>query len=148
MFITSGQTQYAPALAEIHRHCFEHPWSESELATLLALPTTIGWVAEQGFLLCARVLDEVEILTICVLPEHRRQHIAFDFLKRLQTYALEQQINRIFLEVSSDNSAAQALYHKMGFRQTGIRPGYYQTATGSKDALCLTWRNSDQPAKT
>ena len=63
MFIADAQTAFAPVIAELHRHCFQVPWSESDIRDLLCLPTTVGWVTESSFLLCSRVVDEMEILT-------------------------------------------------------------------------------------
>ena len=138
MSVVSGQISYAPVIADMHAVCFETPWTEAELQTLLALPTTVAWLTEQGFLLCSRVLDEMEILTVGVLPPYRRQGVAHALLQEMITYAKERGITRIFLEVSAENRAAQGLYRKVGFQQTGRRQGYYRTAKGPTDALCLT----------
>ena len=129
---------FAPILAKIHGKCFEKGWNEKEFQKLLALPTSRLWMSEEGFLLCSEVADEMEILTICVLPEFRRQHIAQDLLFELFSYAKGQKIKRIFLEVAEDNLAAQKLYLKAGFAQTGLREGYYARKNGVVDALCFT----------
>ena len=129
---------FAPITAKIHKKCFDKGWSEEEFHKLLALPTTRLWMTEEGFLMCSEVADEMEILTVCVLPEFSRQHIAQDLLFELFRYAKTQKIKRIFLEVAEDNEAAQKLYSASGFKQTGKREGYYVRKTGSVDALCLT----------
>jgi ribosomal-protein-alanine N-acetyltransferase len=41
----------------------------------------------------------------------------------------------VFLEVRTDNTRAQRLYHRYGFRQIGIRKGYYQPS--GADALVM-----------
>ena len=129
---------FAPIAAKIHCKCFDKGWSEEEFSKLLALPTSRLWMTEEGFLLCSEVADEMEILTICVLPEFRRQHIAQDLLFELFRYAKGQKVKRIFLEVAEDNEAAQKLYQASGFKQTGRREGYYVRKDGAVDALCLT----------
>ena len=129
---------FAPIAAKIHAKCFERGWSEKEFQKLLALPTSRLWMSEEGFLLCSEVADEMEILTICVLPEFRRQHIATDLLHELFDYAKTQKIKRLFLEVAEDNEAAQKLYYGAGFKETGRREGYYARKKGAVDALCLT----------
>lgn len=138
MLVSSGQTAFAPAFAALHKQCFDHPWSVAEWSDLLHLPTTIGWLTEQSFLLCSHVADEMEILTIGVIPSVRRQGIASALLQELLTYARAQGVHRVFLEVSAHNPAAQALYARYGFVRTGTRPNYYQTSSGLVDALCLT----------
>ena len=129
---------FAPIAAKIHRQCFEKGWSEEEFQKLLTLPTSRLWMSEEGFLLCSEVAGEMEILTICVLPEFRRQHIAQDLLRELTSYAKDQGIKQIFLEVAEDNEAAQKLYLSAGFTQTGRREKYYARKNGAVDALCFT----------
>ena len=129
---------FAPIASKIHKMCFKHGWNEKEFQKLLALPTSRLWMTEVSLLLCSEVADEMEILTICVLPENRRQHVAQDLLFELFQYAKSQRIKRIFLEVAEDNIPAQKLYLGMGFIQTGKRAGYYKRDNGCVDALCLT----------
>jgi len=128
---------FAPVAAKIHGACFDKGWSEEEFQKLLALPTSRLWMSEEGLLLCSEVAEEMEILTICVLPEFRRQHIAQDLLHELFRYAKTQKVKRIFLEVAEDNIPAQKLYFGGGFQQVSKRAGYYTRPTGAVDALCL-----------
>ena len=137
MLVSSGQIEYAPVIAELYRQCFPDKWSATEIQKILRLPTTIGWVTEKGFLICSKVLDEVEIISIGVLPNYRRMHIGSTLLSGLIDYAGRKKIKKIFLEVSVLNIPAQGLYARFGFKQTGIRKAYYQTENGMVDALCL-----------
>jgi len=137
MLVFSGHTEYATLLAELHKHCFPIPWSEKEMFNLLQLPSTIAWVTEDCFLICSRVLDEMEILTIGVLPEKRKQHLASRLLEALITYAKSNNVHKIFLDVSVQNQPAQGLYAKFGFIRNGVRKAYYSTPAGVEDALCL-----------
>ena len=129
---------FAPIAAKIHKKCFEKGWSEEEFQKLLALPTSRLWMTDEGLLLCSEVADEMEILTICVLPEFRRQYVAQDLLNEMFYYAQKQKVKRIFLEVAEDNEGAKKLYFGVGFKQTGRREGYYARKNGTVDALCLT----------
>lgn len=143
MLVSSGQTEYAPVIAELYRHCFSDKWSVSEIQQILALPSTVGWVTEKGFLICSRVLDEIEIISIGILPDYRRMHLASSLISDLINFARHEKIKKIFLEVSTLNTAAQGLYAHFGFKQTGYRKNYYQTENGPVDALCLTRIISD-----
>ena len=129
---------FAPIAAKIHSLCFDKGWSEEEFQKLLALPTSRLWMSGEGLLFCGEVADEMEILTICVLPEFRRQYVAKDLLGELFDYAKAHKIKRIFLEVAEDNIPAQKLYFGVGFKQTGRREGYYARKDKNVDALCLT----------
>ena len=129
---------FAPIASKIHHKCFDKGWSEDEFQKLLALPTSRLWMSEEGLLLCSEVAGEMEILTICVLPEFRRQYVAQDLLHELFRYAKAQKVKQIFLEVAEDNIPAQKLYFGVGFKQTNRRKGYYTRKDGAVDALCLT----------
>ena len=128
---------FVPAVAELHDLCFDKGWSEDEFRKLLALPTSRLWMDENSMLLCSEVAGEMEILTIGVIPEMRRQHLAQKLLEELFEYAQKHNIKRIFLEVAEDNSPAQKLYFKVGFKQMGRRNKYYARPNGYVDALCL-----------
>lgn len=138
MLLCETSLAHAEVLAALHATSFDKPWKFSEFTQLLQLPTTCGWVNENGFILCSHVADEMEILTICVVPEKRRQGIAKSLLDSLTNFANTHQIEHLFLEVRADNLAAQNLYAANGFVQIGRRPKYYKTAAGLCDALCFT----------
>ena len=99
MLVASGQIEYAPVIAAMHAVCFEDKWSQNAIETLLRLPTTVCWADERGFLLCSHVLDEMEILTIGVLPEYRQQKVASMLLAEMISWASCQGIQKIFLAV-------------------------------------------------
>ena len=129
---------FAPAAAHIHALCFDTPWTQEQFEKLLALPTSKLWINENALLLCSEVATQMEILTIGVIPEKQRQHLAQQLLDELFQYANSRGIKSIFLEVAEDNLPAKNLYFKMGFVQTGRRKGYYLRKNKNIDALCLT----------
>lgn len=132
MSLCKGITYALPA-HKIHEQCFEKGWSEKEFQDLLALPSSRLWMDEEALLLCSHVADEMEILTIGVLPEHRQKGKAFALLKEMFQYAKENKVAHLFLEVAENNPAAIRLYEKAGFTLMGKRKGYYQK--GTVDAL-------------
>ena len=136
---------YAPVLQAIHSACFESAWSLQNFQQLLALDTTFGFMTEYGFLLASDLGDDLEILTLAVLPDYRRQGIAASFLSALQEYALSHHKQHIFLEVKKTNQPAICLYQKHGFIQSGIRPDYYHENGQTVDALCFVWAKEKAP---
>jgi [ribosomal protein S18]-alanine N-acetyltransferase len=91
-------------------------WDCSLYATLVAEKE--GTVA--GFLVWRETApDEAEILNLAVDSLFRRQGAGLAMVQ-----AIPQKV--IFLEVRESNRAAQNLYRKAGFREVGIRFGYYQ----------------------
>ncbi len=138
MLVSDPTPAIIERLARRHALCFERPWTVAEMTDLVRLPTTRYWDRDGGFLLCTHVADEMEILTIGVVPDHRRHGIAWALLQDMISYARTQRVGRIFLEVSEANVPARTLYERAGFVQTGRRKAYYQTGAGMTDALCLT----------
>ena len=99
------------------------------------------WLAEadgrpQGDIACRHVLDEIELLALAVVPAARRQGIA-TALHQVMLSALAPAV--AYLEVRADNHEAQALYRRLGYRDSGQRKAYYANPDGSRtDALLMT----------
>ncbi|GIT39000.1 MAG: hypothetical protein Ct9H300mP8_01960 [Gammaproteobacteria bacterium] len=51
--------------------------------------------------------------------------------------AKAQRATKMFLEVRPSNGIARALYDSVGFRQIGVRKGYYPAFGGREDGLVL-----------
>ena len=131
---------HTDVLTNIHTLCFERPWKEKDFKDLLSLPTTRGYLCPEGFVLVCVLPDDVEILTLCVVPSARRHGLGRTLIEALQKNT---DVHRIFLEVRSSNTAARTLYERTGFKKTGVRKGYYQTPEGAEDALCYTWKRPE-----
>jgi ribosomal-protein-alanine N-acetyltransferase len=129
------------ALSALHARCFTspRPWTEAEFASLLADPLAFLMVeGDAGFLLGRAVAGEAELLTLAVAPEARRRGLGLRLVSRFLYQARLRGAESAFLEVGSDNPAAQAVYAKAGFAETGRRRGYYRSADGGLvDALVL-----------
>ena len=84
-----------------------------------------------GCVLAGTVLDEGEILRICVREEHRQKGLGHALLRAL--FAACPGIRTWFLEVREGNRAAVRLYEAEGFTPTGVRKNYYRNP--SENAL-------------
>ncbi len=81
-----------------------------------------------GFLVTRRLVEgEAEVLNLAVRASERRKGIGRELLRR----ALERWPGTWFLEVRASNFGAQSCYESLGFRQVGLRPGYYGTEDGN-----------------
>ena len=88
-----------------------------------------------------RVLDELHINNLAVLPERRRSGVAMALLERVLGDGAARGALRATLEVRRSNTPALRLYERFGFAVTAVRRGYYTNP--DEDALVL-WRDSQQ----
>lgn len=119
------------AVLTIEQACFPRGWSRNLFLAELASERSSCVVAEQdgrvvGYLCLTVLLDEAEILNVAVDPARQRGGIG----NRLLQYACDEALRRgavvLRLEVRATSSPAIALYQRWGFRQTGLRKGYYE----------------------
>ncbi|MBV0932477.1 ribosomal protein S18-alanine N-acetyltransferase [Marinobacterium weihaiense] len=99
-----------------------------------------AWLAREGdtllgYCLFSRVLDEAELLRIACAPAARQRGIALALLNHAMTQLEQQGTRQLFLEVRASNLAAQQLYHRAGWHETGRRKDYYPLEVGREDAL-------------
>ncbi|MEJ5201214.1 MAG: ribosomal protein S18-alanine N-acetyltransferase [Anaerolineales bacterium] len=123
------------------------PWSEHSLRfELNQNPAARLWVAEMademgearvvGLLVLWIIVDEVHIANIAVHPDFRRRRIGQRLLAKGLLSASEEGARSVFLEVRRGNLAAQSLYRRFGFIETGIRPRYYRD--NREDAVLMS----------
>ncbi|MCR8670865.1 ribosomal protein S18-alanine N-acetyltransferase [Agrococcus sp. HG114] len=69
---------------------------------------------------------EGDVQTIAVEEGWRGRGLGRALLAELLAEAARRGVQELFLEVRADNPVARALYESTGFREIGVRPGYYQ----------------------
>ena len=133
----------AGPVSMLHCACFpEDPWNSMAIAEIMNIPGFFGriaWAEEvpAGFALAVDLRKECEILSLGVLPEHRREGIGSALLDSVCSEGRVRGAECILLEVAVDNSAALALYTARGFVPVGHRRNYYRQVSRRIDALVL-----------
>ena len=130
-----------PAVVAVERSAYPFPWSEGIFRDCLRVGYVCRVVELAGDIIGHGILSvgagEAHILNICVREEFRCRGVG----RRLMDYLLERGrvsgMTEAFLEVRPSNTAAIRLYQSMGFRQVGLRRGYYQAVGGREDAAVL-----------
>ncbi|WP_375460874.1 GNAT family N-acetyltransferase [uncultured Enterovirga sp.] len=139
-------SDHAERLAEIHAGAFARPWGADEFETFLADRAIridglfVGRARlPAGFAVSRLVLDEAEILSVALArPFRGHGHSRTLLAYHLQALA-HAGIARVHLEVEEGNLPALALYRRLGFRQSGVRPGYYARPDGTRaSAMSMT----------
>ena len=74
--------------------------------------------------------ERAELININVNEEYQNNHIASKLLEYMIEDCKNKDVNSITLEVKETNTKAIHLYQKYGFKQVGIRKGYYQGIDG------------------
>ena len=132
-------------LSEIHGCAFSRGWSDTEFESLLVQPGVHALLAyfrdrsardiPVGFILYRLAADEAEILSVAVMPDHRRRGTGRRLLEEALRHIYREGARNIHLEVEDTNLAAIALYRGVEFRESGRRKGYYargrETPTGA-----------------
>jgi [ribosomal protein S18]-alanine N-acetyltransferase len=131
-------------IIRIESTSFTRPWTrEMYLSELEHRDVSFFYIARDalgeaiGFCSWWKVLDEVHINNLAVLPERRRAGVASALLERVLVEGRARGAHRATLEVRRSNDAALRLYEKFGFRVTAVRRRYYTHP--EEDALVL-WR--------
>ena len=132
------------AIAAMESAIFSCPWSETSILSELSNPLSIWIVAEEngtviGYVGSQTVLEQSDMMNLAVLPEHRRKGVATTLVTTLISYLRQKGASNLTLEVRSSNQSAIALYHKLGFSQIGLRPGYYRNPREDACILRKEW---------
>ncbi len=128
---------------EIEKESFSPPWSRE--AFLLELTKNIlakyivvevdGKVVGYGGIWL--ILDEGHITNIAIDKEYRGLGLGDKLLEGLIQLCIDRDIKVITLEVRKSNEVAKELYKKHGFKECGIRPGYY---TNNNEDAIIMWK--------
>jgi len=139
------KTSDLDAIEIIERASYPTPWSRSMFAGELSKPSSVclGAFEERsllGYLITSRYVDAWHVMNVAVAPERRRQGIASALLQRLLELTKDDPLRGYTLEVRISNAGAIALYERFGFRQKGLRRGYY---TDNREDALIMWRDAD-----
>ena len=139
-------------VARVEQSAYKHPWTmgnfnDSLNAGYMAQLLTAGSspnAALLGYFVAMKGVDETHLLNLTVAPAYQRQGWARVMLDALALWSRGQSAQWLWLEVRASNSHAKAVYAHYGFREVGLRKGYYP-AGGSllnprEDAIVMSYK--------
>ena len=118
------------AVLAIELRAFKQPWSrqffEKELSASQA-GCTVAVDDEMlvGYSVRWRIADEIHLLNVAVHPEQRGVGVGRCLVEAVVAEGRATGGRVAYLEVRAGNVAARRLYRDLGFRDLGIRRGYY-----------------------
>ncbi|ABN52995.1 MAG TPA: ribosomal-protein-alanine N-acetyltransferase [Hungateiclostridium thermocellum] len=127
----------------VEKLSFTIPWSKNALIEEVLNNRMAIYITAKvngkaiGYAGMWKIFDEGHITNIAVHPEYRQNGIGSRLVEKLVDIAKERGIVKMTLEVRKSNLAAQALYCKYGFKEMGLRKGYY--ADNGEDAIIM-WK--------
>ncbi|HET7764077.1 MAG TPA: ribosomal protein S18-alanine N-acetyltransferase [Burkholderiales bacterium] len=129
------------AVLEIEESIYEFPWTLGNFRDSLRAGYAC-WVMRQdrhliGYAVLMLAAGEAHLLNLSVAAGSQRRGHGRHLLHSVVQAAREHKAKVLFLEVRPTNAVGQRLYVGYGFRQIGVRRGYYPTRKGREDALVL-----------
>ncbi len=137
-----------PEVLTIEREVYALPWSEGNFIDSMAA----GYVAYVlrpvpslrepktpilGYFLAMKGFEEMHLLNISVAAAAQGQGLARQMLDALCRLCVEQNCPQLWLEVRLSNQRAREVYRRYGFREVGVRRGYYPVLQGPREDACL-----------
>ena len=130
-----------PEVVRIEQASYAFPWTEGIFRDCLRVNYFCRVVeigpAGVGHGVMSVGAAEAHLLNMCVDEPYRCRGIGGRLLKHLLRAAALAGAAEAFLEARPSNLSAIRLYQSLGFRQIGVRRGYYQAIGGREDAIVL-----------
>lgn len=129
-----------PSVARLEAVCFSMPFTEKALNELFSNTSWHFFVATEndtvvGYISFYCILDETEIVNVCVMPELRGKGIGRALTNRAIDFSRENNGSKVMLEVRKSNTPAIKLYESLGFISVGVSKNHYKLPT--EDAILM-----------
>jgi ribosomal-protein-alanine N-acetyltransferase len=129
------------AVLEIEEGIYEFPWTLGNFRDSLRAGYACWVIRESrhviGYAILMLAAGEAHLLNLSVAAASQRRGHGRKLLDNVVQLAREHKAKIVFLEVRPTNEVGQRLYSGYGFRQIGVRRGYYPARKGREDAMVL-----------
>ena len=121
----------ATEIASLEEEIFSDPWSYDAIVSTISTVGAMCYTAISdgsvvAYILARQISPEGEIYRIATRPSERRRGIAYRLLDYMVKTERGRGLENLFLEVREKNIPARNLYKSYGFREVGLRAGYYK----------------------
>lgn len=127
-------------IRKLESDIFKSPWSENSLKDSVESQLDYAFVMENDYKIAAYIIfrvncTEAELFRIATDKCGRKTGCGHKLMEFMFARLREMNVKKVFLEVRSQNVNAVRLYKQYGFKNTGIRKGYYSDPTD--DAILM-----------
>lgn len=128
---------------EIEKTSFTTPWSKEAFTLEINKNMLAKYVVAEiqgkvvGYGGIWLIIDEGHVTNIAVHEKYRGLGVGNKIMEGLIDICGDRNIVAMTLEVRKTNEIAKSLYNKYGFKEYGIRPGYY--SDNNEDAIIM-WK--------
>jgi ribosomal-protein-alanine N-acetyltransferase len=132
------------AVIAIEQSIYDFPWTRGNFRDSLRAGYSCWTLRDEreliGYAVMIIAAGEAHLLNLSIAAPHQRHGHGRAFLGHLVDIARRHAARVIFLEARPSNEAGKRLYGSSGFRQIGVRRGYYPAHGGREDALVYSLR--------
>ena len=129
------------AVWRIEQQVHTHPWTRGNFSDALGSNNICKVYTHSdtvlGYAVLMTSVDDAELLDIGIAAEFQRKGLGCRLLIEMINIARSLNMRRMLLEVRPSNVAARGLYDAVGFREIGLRRGYYLADNGREDAIVM-----------
>jgi ribosomal-protein-alanine N-acetyltransferase len=129
------------AVLHIEQQVHAYPWTRGNFTDALNSDSVcMVYESEEemlGYVVLLPAVDEIQLLNISIAAGHQRKGLGRKLLGEAMKIARSMHMCRMLLEVRPSNVAALGLYRDAGFREIGLRRGYYSADNGREDAIVM-----------
>jgi ribosomal-protein-alanine N-acetyltransferase len=132
-----------PEVEAAERVVYAHPWTLGNFKDSISSGYEC-WIARDtagtliGYFLLMLAPDEAHLLNITLVPALQGRGLGRRLLDQVCLIARRHAAAAVLLEVRPSNPHALSVYRHVGFRQIGIRKGYYPAADERReDAIVM-----------
>ena len=117
--IQSAKEKHLEEIFKIEKMVFQKPWSKEQLENdIVFSANSENWVYLKkhkvvGYILGCKIKDEYHLNNIAVHANFQRKYIGQSLIEHIIKHFKNQDVNRIYLEVSWENIPAQKLYNSL-----------------------------------
>ena len=126
-------------IARLEEASFSQPWSENALLESFSCGTRFFCAKHNGLLAgymgLSAVAGEGYVTNVAVFPQYKRMGVASLLLCFADSFAAEQGLEFISLEVRPSNIPAISLYSKHGYEKVGQRKNFYDNPKEDADIM-------------